>query len=65
MTDKLQSLIQTWEDRLTRFRKNPSVAKGMDERVALGVSNSRIIATRECLKELKKALEPDIVDYVI
>ena len=57
MNQKLNELIEKWEERLKRFHKNPDVAKGMDARTAMGVQHGRTIALQDCLKELVEVLK--------
>lgn len=50
----MEELLQKWKNRLQRFRDNPAVAKGMDNRTAMGVQNGRVITMECCIEELEK-----------
>ncbi len=52
---KISELTDRWQERLQRFQSHPEVAKGMDEKVAMGVQHGRITALKQCIEELSKA----------
>jgi hypothetical protein len=52
----MQELIEAWELRLKNFEDRPFIAKGMDERTALGCQNVRLVILKQCLEELKTKL---------
>lgn len=56
---KLNELIKKWQERLMSFRCNPEIAKGMDNRTALGVQHGRTAALSDCINELESVLKED------
>jgi len=51
-----EELLATWKERLERFKANPSVAKGMDTKVAMGTQNARVVLLTDCIEELENAI---------
>lgn len=54
---KLKDLTENQDLRLQRYITNPKVAKGMDEKVAMGVQHARITELKLCQEELKDIIE--------
>jgi hypothetical protein len=56
-THELKELIEDWELRLKNFEDRPFIAKGMDERTALGCQHGRLVTLKQCLEELKTKIK--------
>ena len=52
----MHELIEVWESKLKKFEDRPCIAKGMDERTALGCQHGRLVTLKQCLEELKTKL---------
>lgn len=50
---QLNDLMENHDLRLKRYIANPQVAKGMDEKVAMGVQHGRTTELKLCQEELK------------